>query len=157
MYRNLRSSPSVKQMKNSKAKSTLTTINPPTNNTMQNTSLANLDNSIAQATQYLAQKEADLFAVPVVAVTVQALVAAGDGLQAVWTSEMENKFGQSVMFFLFDIFKVVVLPLIALLWLAITETVKALRDENFRREVATVLDLVAEKFQVSTQTIQAAK
>lgn len=59
---------------------------------------------------------------PAIAATWQAMSATVDGFKSVWMFEQENKFGQSVSLWLFDILKAVLLPSLNLLWLGLSRT-----------------------------------
>jgi hypothetical protein len=69
---------------------------------------------------------------PAVVLTLQSFNTSFNGLQAVWQFESENKFGQSVALWLIDIFKAVVLPLLSLLWLALTTAYQIARKPETR-------------------------
>jgi hypothetical protein len=57
---------------------------------------------------------------PATNLTIQSFQASFNGLAAVWAFEQENHFGQSVALWLIDIFKAVALPILSLIWLALS-------------------------------------
>ena len=64
----------------------------------------------------------DSFSVrPGVAASLSALSKTKDGFMYIWEAEQEEQFGQSVVVFLWQIFKAVVLPLLSLVWLALNK------------------------------------
>jgi hypothetical protein len=57
---------------------------------------------------------------PAADLIIQSFKSSFNGLAAVWAFEQENRFGRSVATFLKDIFVQVALPLLSLLWLALS-------------------------------------
>jgi len=92
---------------------------------VNNAAQLNLDSTINQATKYLQDKEQALFEIPVVNAIIHALVATGDGVQAVYAFEKENKFGQSIVLWGGDITKAIALPIASLAWLGLCIEYKA--------------------------------
>ncbi|MGI8933412.1 MAG: hypothetical protein ACR2FS_05000 [Phormidesmis sp.] len=74
---------------------------------------------------------------PSTRLTWQAMTATADGFRAVWAMEKESKFGQSVALFLKDIFIACLLPLLSLLWLALTTAYRFARHPETRAAVVS--------------------
>jgi len=64
-----------------------------------------------------------------------AIVSSYNGFQSVWQFEQENKFGQSVALWLMDIFKAVLLPLLALLWLGLSNAYRICRNPETKAAI----------------------
>ena len=58
---------------------------------------------------------------PSVAASLSALKSTRDGFMYIWEAEQEERFGQRVFTFLWQIFKAVALPLLSLVWLALNK------------------------------------
>jgi hypothetical protein len=67
--------------------------------------------------------------------TIQSFKASANGLAAVWAFESENKFGRSVATFLKDIFVQVALPLLSLLWLALSTAYRTARKPETKAAI----------------------
>jgi hypothetical protein len=67
--------------------------------------------------------------------TAQAFKDTWTGLQAVWQFEKENQFGLSVLKFVGDIFVQVVLPLLSLIWLALSTAYRTARKPETKAAV----------------------
>jgi hypothetical protein len=72
---------------------------------------------------------------PATNLTIQSFTTSFNGLQAVWAFESENKFGQSVAIFLKDIFVQVALPLLSLLWLALSTVYRTARKPETKAAI----------------------
>ena len=58
---------------------------------------------------------------PSVAASLSALKSTREGFMYIWEAEQEERFGQRVFTFLWQIFKAVALPLLSLVWLALNK------------------------------------
>jgi hypothetical protein len=72
---------------------------------------------------------------PATMLTIQSFTTSFNGLAAVWQFEQENKFGQSVAIFLKDIFVQVALPLLSLLWLALSTAYRTARKPETKAAI----------------------
>lgn len=71
-----------------------------------------------------------------------AIVSSYNGLQAVWQFEQENRFGRSVAIFLKDIFVQVALPLLSLLWLALSTAYRTARKPETKAAIVARYEAV---------------
>jgi hypothetical protein len=72
---------------------------------------------------------------PAANLTVKSFTTSFNGLQAVWQFEQENRFGRSVASFLKDIFVQVALPLLSLLWLALSTAYRTARKPETKAAI----------------------
>lgn len=70
------------------------------------------------AVNVLAQEYTGITSIMVLA--RQALSASAKGFATVWSHEMENKFGRTVVIWSWDIFVAVALPILSFLWLGVS-------------------------------------
>lgn len=122
----------------------MTTSKTSAKSTAATSELATASNAVitVQATQpapiaVAASAKWDSFTIrPGVAASLSALSKTKDGFVYIWEAEQEEQFGQSVVVFLWQIFKAVVLPLLSLLWLALNKGYAWAKEDETRAVAA---------------------
>ena len=83
---------------------------------------------------------------PAIAATISAFSTARDGCNVIWAHEMEHQTGRAFVVFCFEVFKAIVLPLLALLWLAMTTAYRWARSAETRRWIKNRVESVRSRF-----------
>ena len=74
---------------------------------------------------------------PATVAAKDAIVSSYNGFQSVWQFELDNKFGQSVMLWAIDIFRMIALPLILLAWSGTVAAYRICRNPETKAAIVT--------------------
>jgi hypothetical protein len=96
----------------------------------------NLDNSIAAALTATADQYDRIMENPAARTVQQTVLATVEGLKLIWAHEAKHQSGRQFVLFLWAIFTHVVMPVIALAFLALTEGYKIARNPETHKAIA---------------------